>query len=136
MKMRKIFAIMLLAATALGFGSCSDDDDNTVDNGMRTGNATKIELTKDAEPVSALQFSIGKGSVIGSNVFITSSVRPGTRMSVKTQELVIRHKDDLEDLGEEKLSKTENDSSGKTINEMIDVPREETDPEGKTENWY
>ena len=79
---------------------------------------------------------IGKGSVIGSNVFITSSVRPGTRMSVKTQELVIRHKDDLEDLGEEKLSKTENDSSGKTINEMIDVPREETDPEGKTENWY
>ena len=64
MKMRKIFAIMLLAATAMGFGSCSDDDDNTVDNGMRTGNATKIELTKDAEPVSALQFSIGKGSVI------------------------------------------------------------------------
>ncbi len=64
MKMRKIFAIMLLAATAMGLGSCSDDDDNTVDNGMRTGNATKIELTKDAEPVSALQFSIGKGSVI------------------------------------------------------------------------
>lgn len=64
MKMRKIFAVMLLAATAMGFGSCSDDDDNTVDNGMRTGNATKIELTKDAEPVSALQFSIGRGSVI------------------------------------------------------------------------
>ena len=42
----------------------------------------------------------------------------------------------LDNLGEEKLSKTENDSSGKTINEMIDVPREETDPEGKTENWY
>ena len=33
---------------------------------------------------------IGKGSVIGSNVFITRSVKPGTRMSVKTQELLIR----------------------------------------------
>ena len=66
---------------------------------------------------------IGKGSVIGSNVFITSSVRPGTRMSVKTQELVIRHKDDLEDLGEEKLSKTENDSSGKTIKNDYGIPQ-------------
>ncbi|MBO4822756.1 MAG: cellulase family glycosylhydrolase [Prevotella sp.] len=64
MKMRKIFAVMLLAATAMGVNSCSDDDDNTVDNGMRTGNATKIELTKDAVPVSALQFSIGRGSAI------------------------------------------------------------------------
>lgn len=32
---------------------------------------------------------IGAGSVIGSNVFITSSVCPGTRISVKTQELII-----------------------------------------------
>ena len=79
---------------------------------------------------------IGKGSVIGSNVFITSSVRPGTRMSVKTQELVIRHKDDLEEFGEEKLSNTAADSSDKMINEMIDVPREKTDSDGKTENWY
>lgn len=64
MKIRKIFGIMLLAATAIGFCSCSDDDDNTVDNGLRTGNATKIELTKDAVPVSELQFSIGRGSAI------------------------------------------------------------------------
>lgn len=33
---------------------------------------------------------IGKGSVIGSNVFITRSVKPGTRVSVKTQELTIK----------------------------------------------
>ena len=31
---------------------------------------------------------IGKGSIIGGNVFITSSVEPGTRVSVKNQELV------------------------------------------------
>ena len=37
---------------------------------------------------------IGEGSVIGSNVFITRSVRPGTRISVKTQELIIRNKED------------------------------------------
>lgn len=32
---------------------------------------------------------IGKGSVIGGNVFITSSVEPGSRVSVKNQELQI-----------------------------------------------
>ena len=30
---------------------------------------------------------IGKGSVIGGNVFITKSVAPGTKVSVKNQEL-------------------------------------------------
>lgn len=30
---------------------------------------------------------IGKGSVIGSNAFITSSINPGTRVSIKNQEL-------------------------------------------------
>ena len=37
---------------------------------------------------------IGEGSVIGSNVFITSSVAPGTRISVKTQELIIKNRED------------------------------------------
>ena len=55
---------------------------------------------------------IGKGSVIGSNVFITSSVKPGTRMSVKTQELVIKHKEEIEG------------------------PREEAVEGAKPENWY
>ncbi|MBQ3791102.1 MAG: serine acetyltransferase [Lachnospiraceae bacterium] len=36
---------------------------------------------------------IGKGSVIGSNVFITSSVAAGTRVSVKSQELVLKKGD-------------------------------------------
>ena len=62
------------------------------------------------------------GSVIGSNVFITSSVRPGTRMSVKTQELVIRHK-------EEAVAPT-------TETEEVEVPREEAAEGAKPENWY
>lgn len=33
---------------------------------------------------------IGKGSVIGGNAFITSSVDPGSRVSIKNQELIIR----------------------------------------------
>ncbi|MBQ3393108.1 MAG: serine acetyltransferase [Lachnospiraceae bacterium] len=37
---------------------------------------------------------IGKGSVIGGNVFITTSVKPGSRVSVKTQELLIKRGDE------------------------------------------
>ena len=33
---------------------------------------------------------IGAGSVIGSNAFITSSIAPGTTVSIKTQELQYR----------------------------------------------
>ena len=36
---------------------------------------------------------IGKGSVIGSNAFITSSINPGTRVSIKNQELNIKSGD-------------------------------------------
>jgi len=34
---------------------------------------------------------IGEGSVIGSNAFITSSVEPGSKVSIKNQELVIKN---------------------------------------------
>lgn len=34
---------------------------------------------------------IGKGSVIGSNAFITSSIEPGSKVSIKNQELVIKN---------------------------------------------
>nr|WP_309485111.1 hypothetical protein [Alkalibacter rhizosphaerae] len=33
---------------------------------------------------------IGKGSVIGSNAFITKSVEPGTKVSIKIPELVFK----------------------------------------------
>ena len=33
---------------------------------------------------------IGRGAVIGSNAFITSSIEPGARVSIKNQELSIR----------------------------------------------
>lgn len=49
---------------------------------------------------------IGKGSVIGSNVFITSSVAPGTRMSVKTQELLIKRDGEIVVQEEEKPEDT------------------------------
>ena len=35
---------------------------------------------------------IGEGAVIGSNVFITTSIEPGARVSIKSQELVIHPK--------------------------------------------
>lgn len=37
---------------------------------------------------------IGRGSVVGANVFITKSIRPGTRVGIKTQELVVSNRDD------------------------------------------
>ena len=37
---------------------------------------------------------IGRDAVIGGNVFITSSIKPGTRVSVKNQELVYRNDDE------------------------------------------
>ena len=33
---------------------------------------------------------IGRGSIIGSNAFITSSIAPGTRVSIKNQEMTLR----------------------------------------------
>ena len=33
---------------------------------------------------------IGKGAVIGGNAFITSSIAPGARVSIKNQELTIK----------------------------------------------
>ena len=56
-----LFAIMALQG-------CSDTDNITVDTGLRKGNATMMELLKDTEPVSSINFSMGKGSsVIGIN---------------------------------------------------------------------
>lgn len=36
---------------------------------------------------------IGEGSVIGSNAFVTKSIDPGTRVSIKNQELIFTNKD-------------------------------------------
>ncbi len=64
MKMRNSFGVVLMALMAMGLYSCSDDLDNNIDNGLRTGKASKIELTKDAKPVSELQFSMGRGTAV------------------------------------------------------------------------
>ncbi len=50
---------------------------------------------------------IGKDSVIGSNVFITSSIPAGTSVSVKSQELRIRHGKGIPD-SESELEQAEN----------------------------
>jgi endoglucanase len=64
MRIKHIFGAMLLAVTALSLNSCSDIDDKTVDTGLRTGDATKIELWKDSVAISELSFSMGRGSTI------------------------------------------------------------------------
>ena len=53
-----------MLALAFTMQACSDDDTKTVDNGVRTGNATKLEIYKDSVVVNSLTFSIGKGSAI------------------------------------------------------------------------
>jgi serine O-acetyltransferase len=42
---------------------------------------------------------IGRDSVIGSNAFITRSIAPGTRVSIKNQELILKsgHKEMLKE---------------------------------------
>ena len=55
----------------------------------------KEELIGDIlsnEKVQRVLIIIGEGSVIGSNVFITSSVAAGSRISVKTQDVIVRHR--------------------------------------------
>ncbi len=41
---------------------------------------------------------IGRDSVIGSNAFITSSISPGTTVSIKNQELQFKHREGVSDL--------------------------------------
>ena len=36
---------------------------------------------------------IGKGSVIGGNAFVTKSIEPGTRVSIKNQELILANRE-------------------------------------------
>ena len=48
MKMRKIFAVMLLAATAMGFNSCSDE---TRRGGVIKGKVFKILLLIGIAPI-------------------------------------------------------------------------------------
>ncbi|MBQ1392624.1 MAG: serine acetyltransferase, partial [Lachnospiraceae bacterium] len=36
---------------------------------------------------------IGKGSVIGGNAFVTKSIEPGTRVSIKNQELIFANRE-------------------------------------------
>ena len=64
MKINRIFGALLLALSMTGFQACSDVENPTVDTGLRTGNASKIEVYRDSEPVSDLTFSIGKGNAM------------------------------------------------------------------------
>ena len=36
---------------------------------------------------------IGQGAVIGSNAFVTKSIEPGTRVSIKNQELIFANRE-------------------------------------------
>jgi serine O-acetyltransferase len=47
---------------------------------------------------------IGKGTVIGSNVFITKSVPEGTKVSIKSPELVFAERSTKESPQQEQLS--------------------------------
>ncbi len=65
MKIKQIFGAMLLLLTAaLSFQACSDVENPTVDTGLRTGNATKINLYRDTVALTDLNFSIGKNTAI------------------------------------------------------------------------
>ena len=64
MKTKYFLGWLSLLALAFTMQACSDDDTKTVDNGVRTGNATKLEIYKDSVVVNSLTFSIGKGSAI------------------------------------------------------------------------
>ncbi len=64
MKTRNILSAFAVVVVALLFGSCSDDFTTKVDNGLRMGNATKLELLRDSIPVSELPFSIGRGNAV------------------------------------------------------------------------
>ena len=62
--MKKIFGALLLAIIAAGFQACSDVENKDVDTGLRTGAATMLEVRRDSVPISDLNFSLGKNSVI------------------------------------------------------------------------
>ena len=62
--MKQIFGAMLLALTAVGFQACSDVENKDVDTGLRTGDATVLEVRRDTNPVSELSFSLGRNSVV------------------------------------------------------------------------
>ncbi len=64
MRIKNILGMLLLATAVTGLYSCSDEDGKEVDNGLRTGNATKLEILRDSVPVSDLSFSIGRGAAI------------------------------------------------------------------------
>ena len=51
---------------------------------------------------------IGAGSVIGSNVFITSSVKSDSRISVKTQELLIKRHGEILEVDRREETKSDN----------------------------
>ena len=61
MKLNRIFSVMLLAASALGFQSCSDSDNASSDTGLgKTGDATVITLSHDGTSLSTLDLSMGE----------------------------------------------------------------------------
>lgn len=57
MRLLNIFSYVLLLATALGFQSCSDDDDNQ-------GVATVLSVTQDGAEISSLAYPMGESTTV------------------------------------------------------------------------
>ncbi len=64
MKINRIIGALLLTVSMVGFQACSDVENPAVDTGLRTGNASKIEVYRDSVLVNDLTFSIGKGAAV------------------------------------------------------------------------
>ena len=64
MKIKNIFSVMFLSLAALAFQACSDVENPTIDTGLRTGNATSIQLYRDSVALTDLNFSLGKSTAI------------------------------------------------------------------------
>ena len=47
MKINRIFGALLLALSMTGFQACSDVENPSVDTGLRTGDASKIDVYRD-----------------------------------------------------------------------------------------
>lgn len=63
MKRNQIIVVCTLLLACFALGSCSDVENN-YDNGLRTGNASMMEILKDDAPVSDINFSVGKGNTM------------------------------------------------------------------------
>ena len=63
MNKKQITVVCTLLLALLGLYSCSDVENN-YDNGLRTGNASMMEILRDDAPVSDINFSLGKGNTM------------------------------------------------------------------------